>query len=429
MTDICGGNAMSKKVIIGSILVISTAVLVTAGAMRAAGSTGSGAVSVQAAAVVKGDLSSWIYADGVIEEVEKSEVYFDTPMKVTKVMISEGQEVKRGQQLMEVDMSELDSRLETLKSNRRTQQIALDSKAADAEVERALNSLKAAERNYNDAQKAYEDNKALYEANAISKSELDMSERQFREAESGVKNARLAYNAAVESRNSSRKTAEENIKVTDIQISDLEKKINDINDLCKAAIDGVVTSVNIQEGAYTSSMQPAYRIINPDKLRIRAQVSEYDIKNVVVGQKVRVTGDAIDKNTEITGTVQTISPVATTAMTSAGSETVVEVIIGVDDTRGILKPGLNVTCEIVTVDKSGVVLVPMEAIKPDKDDNLMVFVIDTETNRIEQRRIEAGINSDMNVEVVDGLEEGDLVVIDPQPSYSDGMKVKVNRQY
>jgi len=107
----------------------------------------------------------------------------------------------------------------------------------------------------------------------------------------------------------------------------------------------------------------------------------------------------------------------------------VEVIIGVDDTRGVLKPGLNVTCEIVTVDKSGVVLVPMEAIKPDKDDNLMVFVVDTETNRIEQRRIEAGINSDMNVEVIDGLEEGDLVVIDPQPNYSDGMKVKVNRQY
>ena len=52
-------------------------------------------------------------------------------------------------------------------------------------------------------------------------------------------------------------------------------------------------------------------------------------------------------------------------------------------------PGLNVTCEIATVDKSGVLLAPMEAIKPDRDDNLMVFVIDTESNRIEQRRIEA----------------------------------------
>lgn len=421
---------MNRKLIIGSILVIITVALVAIGAIRAADSPGSGAVSVQAAAVMTGDISSWIYADGVIEEVEKSEVFFDTPLKVTKVMIEEGQQVKSGQQLIEVDMSGMYSQLETLKINRRTQEIALDSKAADAEVERALNNLKAAERNYNDAKKTYEDNKALYEANAISKAELDMSEKAFREADSGMsglKNAKLAYEAAVEARDKSRKTTEENMKITDIQISDLEKKIEDINGLCRAAIDGVAAYVGVQEGAFTSSMQPAYRIINPDKLRIRAKVNEYDIKSVSAGQKVRVTGDAIDKRTEISGVVESVSPVATTTMTANGNETVVEVIIGVDDTKGILKPGLNVTCEIATVDKSGVLLAPMEAIKPDRDDNLIVFVIDTESNRIEQRRIEAGINSDMSVEILEGLEEGELVVIDPQPSYSDGMRVRIKQ--
>lgn len=103
---------MRKKVIVGSILVISAVILVTAGAMRAAGQTGSGAVSVQASAVARGDLSSWIYADGIVEEVEKSEVYFDTPMKVVKVMISEGQHVKRGQQLIEVDMGDIGRRFQ-----------------------------------------------------------------------------------------------------------------------------------------------------------------------------------------------------------------------------------------------------------------------------------------------------------------------------
>ena len=244
---------MNRKLIIGSILVIITVALVAIGTIRAADSPGSGAVSVQAAAVMTGDISSWIYADGVIEEVEKSEVFFDTPLKVTKVMIEEGQQVKSGQQLIEVDMSGMYSQLETLKINRRTQEIALDSKAADAEVERALNNLKAAERNYNDAKKTYEDNKALYEANAISKAELDMSEKAFREADSGMsglKNAKLAYEAAVEARDKSRKTTEENMKITDIQISDLEKKIEDINGLCRAAIDGVAAYVGVQEGIH-----------------------------------------------------------------------------------------------------------------------------------------------------------------------------------
>lgn len=66
---------MNRKLIIGSILVIITVALVAIGAIRAADSPGSGAVSVQAAAVMTGDISSWIYADGVIEEVEKSEVF------------------------------------------------------------------------------------------------------------------------------------------------------------------------------------------------------------------------------------------------------------------------------------------------------------------------------------------------------------------
>ena len=91
---------------------------------------------------------------------------------------------------------------------------------------------------------------------------------------------------------------------------------------------------------------------------------------------MRVTGDAIARDIEITGTVESISPVATTAMTAAGNETVVEVLISVDDPGDVLKPGLNVTCEIITVDKSGVLLAPMEAIRPDRDDNLVVFVID-----------------------------------------------------
>lgn len=419
---------MNKK-IIGIIMGIAAVALIAAGVIRAMGSGGN-AVSVEVFKIEKGELSSYISADGVIEEVEKSEVYFDTSLKVTKVMIEEGQRVKKGERLMELDMDALKSQLETLKINRNTQQISLDSKTLDAEVQRAENNLKAAERYYNDAKKTYEDNKALYEANAISKSELDASEKAFIDAESGVnglKNARLAYNAAVENRDNSRKSTQESIKVTDIQISDLEKKINDINALCTASMDGIVASVGVQEGAFISSMQPAYKIIEPEKLQIRARINEYDVKNVAPGQKVRITGDAIDDSTEITGSVKSISPVAVTSMTANGNETVVEVLISVEGAGNVLKPGLNVTCEIAVVDKSGILLAPMEAITPDKDDNMMVFVVDEGTKRIAQRSVSVGINSDMNVEILEGLSEGELVVLDPQPSYRDGMSVKIKK--
>ncbi len=419
---------MNKKVIIGGLIGISAIALITVGVLKTIGNPGGSAVQVKTARIEKGELSSYISADGVVEEVDKAEVFFDTPLKVNKVLIEEGQKVTKGQQLLELDLEALNSQLETYKINKNSQQTSLNSKALDAEVERASNNLKAAERNYDDTKKTYEDNKVLYEANAISKSELEMSEKAFKEAESGVsglKNARIAYNSAVESRKNSKKSGEDNLKVTDIQIADLEKKIKSIQEECRSPIDGIVATIGVQEGAYTGTMQSAYKIIDPNKLQVRAKINEYDIKNVKAEQNVKLTGDAIEKGTDVPGIVKSVSPIAVTSMTSNGNETVVEVLIRVDDAGDVLKPGLNVTCEIAILDKKDILLAPMEAITPDKDDNMMVFVVDEGTKILEQRNVTVGINSDMNVEILEGLEVGELIVLDPQPSYTDGMRVRI----
>jgi HlyD family secretion protein len=244
---------------------------------------------------------------------------------------------------------------------------------------------------------------------------------------SGLKNARLAYNTAVENRNNTKTTASDSLKATDIQIEDLEKKIASVKEDCTSPIDGVVANVGVEAGSYTSAMQSAYKIINPDKLQIRAKINEFDIKSVAVGQKVNITGDAIPKETEVTGAVKSISPVAVTNMTSNGSETVVEVIVQVDGAGDVLKPGLNVTCEISTVNKDNILLAPMEAFVPDKDNNKMAFVVDGKTNIITQKKVDIGINSDMQVEVLKGLNEGDKIVLDPQPSYRDGLHVRIKK--
>jgi multidrug efflux pump subunit AcrA (membrane-fusion protein) len=211
---------MNKKVMIGGIIVIAAAGLITAGIVKSLASGGN-SIPVSVATIEKGSISSTISSDGVLEEVDKAEVFFDTPLKVDKVLVEEGQKVTKGQPLLELDIDALNSQLETLKVNRNAQQLSVDSKALDAEVEIASNNLKAAERNYNDSKKKYEDNKALYASNAISKSELDMSENAFIEADSGMsglKNARLAYNTAVENRNNTKTTASDSLKATDIQI-------------------------------------------------------------------------------------------------------------------------------------------------------------------------------------------------------------------
>ena len=238
---------MNKKVIAGAAIAVSAILLISVAIIR---STGPGrGIIVKAAEIIRGDISSYISADGIIEEVEKAEVFFDTPLKVKKVLVEEGQEVKKGQPLMELDLSALYSQLETLKINRSTQENSLDSPAMDAEVERARNNYEIALRNYNDAKKKYDEKVAMYNASAISKEELEMAEKALKEAESGINglnNARLAYNSAVESRENTIRSIKDNLKVLDIQIRDLEKKIDDIEKNCQSPMDGVVAGLGVQ---------------------------------------------------------------------------------------------------------------------------------------------------------------------------------------
>lgn len=422
---------MNRKLIIGGIIAVGTVALITVGILRSGSSPvfgGNSGLPVKVAEVNTGEISSYVSSDGVVEEAVKAEVYFDTPMKVNRALVKKGDAVKKGQKLLELDLDSLISQLETLKINKNTQEISLNSKALDAEVERAQSALKSAERNYDDTKKTYENNKALYEANAISKTELDMSEKAFIEADtgmSGLANARLNYENALESRKNGRQTATDNLKITNLQIDDLEKKLARVNADVLSPMDGVVAELNVQDGSFTGSMQPAYKVIDPEKLQVKASIKEYDIKNIAVGQNVRITGDAIDKTTEVTGKVTGIAPVAVTSMTTGGSETFIEVLIGVEGAGKILKPGLNVTCDISTVDRKGVLLIPMEAIIPDKDDNNLVYTVDTAKNTITRKTITLGLNSDMNVEVLSGLEAGELVILSPQPSFRDGDKVRI----
>ncbi|ABN52983.1 MAG TPA: efflux RND transporter periplasmic adaptor subunit [Hungateiclostridium thermocellum] len=381
--------------------------------------------SVKTVEIGKGSISSSVSASGKIEEVDSYDVYIDNPVKVKKLLVEKYQKVSKGQQLVEFDIEDMETELEKLKINKKVQELSQNSPTVDAEIKRAESAVKSAEQALSDAEKKYEDSKKLFEAQAISKSELDMAENAVRDARTALENATVAYNAAVESKDVDQKVKKENLNALILSISDLEKKIQKTKESMFCPFDGIVTEINIQEGAYTSNMQPAFRIVNLDKLKVKAMVNEYNIKDVKVGQKVRITGDAIREDVEVFGVVESISPVAKTNMTASGEEVVIEVDISIDNTALNLKPGLSVDCEILTDEKKDVVVVPMGVLKTDKDGNEYVLLVDKEKGVLMQRNVKLGIISDMTAEVLEGLAEGDIVVDDPQSFHKDGSKVRI----
>jgi RND family efflux transporter MFP subunit len=381
--------------------------------------------SVKAAEIGKDSISSFITASGIVEEVESFDIYVDNPTKVNKLLVKKYQNVSKDQQLMELDIETLENELDKLKINKKVQELSKNSPTIDAEIKRAESGVKSAEKALSDYEENYEKSKKLFEAQAISKNDLDMAEKAVTDAKTALDNAKVAYDAAVKNRNVDRDVKEENLNATILGIAELEKRIKNAKESMICPVDGVIVEMNIQEGAYTSSVQPIFKIVNLDKLQVKAEINEYSIKDVKEGQKVVITGDAIDENIEVLGVVESIFPVAKKNMSSGGEEVVVEVVISIDNINAALKPGLSVDCKIMTLEKQDIVVVPIGALKIDKDENEYVLKIDKEKGVMVRQDVKLGIISDMMAEVLDGLAEGDLIVDDPQSFHKDGSKVKI----
>lgn len=415
---------MKKKIIIGAALVVVIGAIVAVNVMKNTGAisafSGGKAVEVKVKKVEKGDISATISASGIIEEMDKQEIYFDTPLKVKKILVSINQKVTKGQKLVELDMDTLNSQLEQEKVARNVQELTMG-KLRPGTSSTAENNVKSSESTYNDAKKTYENNQTLFEAQGISQNELDRSKKAMNDAEIALRNARLG----IANQDIDVSSQGQNLRAADLKILDLETKIKKINESSISPIDGIIADVNILEGGFTSNAQPAFKVVNTEKLEIKADVKEFDIKKVAVGQIVKITGDAIDKNDGVTGTVASISPVAKKNKTASGEETLIQVTISIVKGHPVLKPGLSVTCDVIYKEDTNVLLTSFEMLREDKDGNKSVLIFDEKAGLLHEKKIKLGVTSDLSAEVLEGISEGDSVVVEPQPNFKDGSKAKL----
>jgi len=414
-----------KKIIIASLLVIVIAIFVFAAINNSLnGGFGRNVQIVKVDTISRGEISAYITADGQTEEIEKHDIYFGTSLKVNDVLVEKGDFVKKGQKILDIDIGSLEAEIEKLETNKAIQKLSADTSTLDANIRNAEISLNNARRSYEDALKKHEENKEKYLASVITRDELDMSEDALIAAETAYKNAQNAYQSALDNKRIALKTAEENLKMLDISIKELRKQVDSVRENQYSPIDGVISALNLSDGSYTAPMQLAYSVSDISKLQVKANVKEYDSKNIMTGQKVRITGDAISSDLELYGVVKWVSPNATSNITAGGTETFVEVKIDFDNSAANLRPGMNVTCDIYTVDKKDVIVIPLESITYDKDGNKKVFVLDKNENVMRERQIKTGINSDMYIEVTEGLKEGELLILETKPAYRDGLRAR-----
>jgi HlyD family secretion protein len=231
---------------------------------------------------------------------------------------------------------------------------------------------------------------------------------------------------AVESAQLSVTQAGQNIELTKRSVDQAGKAVavaqNQLNNATiTSPIDGVAVTVNVKEGDMVSPTSfvanvPIY-IIDPGTMQVTAQIDEVDIANVKLGQKVDITLDSAP-NIIYAGKVNSIALAPLSNPQNSGV-VVYEVKIGfVNPPPPEVKVGMSATADIISIEKTGAILVPSRAIKTDQQGNPQVDII--VNSKVESRKVQVGISDGINTEITSGLNGGETVVIIPA-SQSSGL--------
>lgn len=372
---------------------------------------------------------------GTVVSVNKEEVSTDlTGMKVKSVEVSEGDTVTAGQVIAYLDDADLQENKQDLESTRQdtidsqTQQNAdYNQQITDNQQNRAdrLNDLNQqlteTTNDYNDAvtdrdttQSQYNEQKASYDQKKADGKDtpVDLQALTSLEASLNTKKTRVdTLKSQIDSINDqiSNIQQEDDSTITDAQkdYNDSVKDTLDSNqdqidnvqkqiDKCTvtSSIAGVVTSVNVKAGDDYNGTTIAV-VQNDDAYQIEAQINEYDIPDVSVGQAVKIKTDAT-RDEELDGTVSFVAPSATdqagdslndiTSLTGmdmsslgSGSQSdgaTYEVKIDLAQNNDRLRLGMTANVSIITASADNVWSVPYEAVQTDKQGQKYIEVLD-----------------------------------------------------
>ncbi|MBE3071917.1 MAG: efflux RND transporter periplasmic adaptor subunit [Acidobacteria bacterium] len=438
-----------KKVLIGVGIVALAAALVYANFAfkKTVGPT----VTVEA--VAKRDLEAIVSASGKIRAKKQVNISADRMGRVVRLAVEEGDRVKAGQFLLQIDPRSLRTMVQRGEANLEGQRTRLQQ--AGILVENARVSLRQAQETLKRQQDLWRDKLTTREALEQAENQVALREGELRNSESAVG------------------TQQQTIRSNQ---ADLENARHDLSLVTvESPIDGLVVRRNIEEGetAVMGTMNQAGTVLltiaDMSVIEAEIEVDETDIPTVTRGQKVKVTIDAIpDKSFTATVTEVGNSPIQAAATGGARQATNFKVVVTLDGEIPAVRPGFTCTADITTATRRQAVSVPIQALtvrevtldaagkivrepKTDKRrrpasgagvasaDELKpgqtkkevegVYLVRTDkTDTVEFVQVKTGIAGEKHFEVLDGLKAGDRVVTGPFNSVrdlGDGVTVKI----
>src|SRR6267378_6819669 len=291
-------------------------------------------IVVTTEAIKSRDLDAVVSASGKIQPKRLVNISADTPGRVVNLAVNEGDRIKKGQFLLQIDPKSLRTRVDSGAASLEAAQGSLDQmkqsiETARVQVEQARQTLKRQQDLWG---------RQLTTREALEKAENDLrstqSALQEREKQVMAQSSRIAQERA-----------------------GLESARYDLSKVrIESPIDGIVTRRNIQEGetAVVGTMNNAGTVLltlaEMSVIQAEVEVDETSIPNVVLGQQAKITIDALpDKSFKGHVTEIGNSPIQSTTPGATGTQaTNFKVVVVLDEQVPDLRPGFTCTADITT---------------------------------------------------------------------------------
>ena len=340
--------------------------------------------TVKVITVKRGDISVPLVAIGTIFPEYESKIGPKISGTIEIVYVDEGDTVQKGQLLVQLDQKNL----------------LIAVRQGQAAVRVAEAQLKEAEVKGENLKKEKERLANLLKKNVISQQKYDDIDTAYSMAVTGMEVIRAQI-----------LSSRENLAMAEQNLSDT---------VIIAPFAGLIVERFINQGEFVSTMPPSplFLMMNIDKVKTEIGLPEIHIARIHIGNPVDVTVDTYP-GIIFKGTVSTINPMVDPVSRAF------TVKVEIPNKNHRLKPGMFARVKIYPTIHKGALIVPFKSVMK-REGTTVVFVIEGTTVKL--RAVTAGITNEREIEVIDGVKEGEEVVVEGHYGMADKTTVRVERE-
>jgi HlyD family secretion protein len=375
---------------------------------------------VAVADVVRENVSSVVSTNGKVEPILLRSFRAGYPTFVERIYAVEGQQVKRGQKLFALDDTEVQADLAQARADLAAQEEALSVAKAGglaSQLARAAADLQKAQASRDQLRRDNESLSKLVAEKAGTPAELEQNRLQLTQAEADVQSFEKVKRTLDQQAQLDQGRVALLVEHARVTVQDFEERLESAHGF--APFDGTLYSLPIRQGDFVKVGDLLGELADLRQVRIRAFIDEPELGQIDVNQSVEILWDA-HPDRVWNGKTEVLPKQVVTR----GTRSVGELICSVTNDRLDLLPNTTVDVRIHISERPAALVVPRGAVYIEGDKRYVFRVEDT---RLHRRNIKVGIANPTKIEVLSGLNEGDVVALPGEASLKENLRIKAVR--